>query len=67
MQIINRSAPSDPESLNNELVAARDQYNASLASILDRVSERRQSIAEIQRDLNAEDDALRNVAEGILQ
>lgn len=52
---------TDADSLANELLTAREQYNQKRNAVLDRSTARRNVVAETITDLKAEDDALAQV------
>lgn len=58
-----RRKATTPDALTNELVAAQQQYVAVRNSVIDRATQRRESIGEIQRDLAAEDQQLAEVVD----
>lgn len=61
MSIIGRN--NDAESLAGEIVTAREKYNATVNSVLDRVVARRQVVGQTIVDLQDEDAALARVQE----
>lgn len=50
--------PSDATALTNELISARQKYERTKASVIDRVVERRGAIGETITDLQREDNEL---------
>lgn len=52
---------TDPASLNEELVSARERYNSTVSSVIDRAQVRREQIGQVITDLRSEDDALASV------
>jgi hypothetical protein len=56
-----RIAP--PNALANELIDAREQYNAVRTSVIDRAVQRQNAIEETITDLRVEDESLETVVQ----
>lgn len=52
---------TDPATLSDRLVTARDAFNAEKAAVIDLATQRTQAISEIVSDLNEESAALNSI------
>lgn len=61
MPIFNRTPAEDPQTLKNEIVAARQQYEATKQDVISRAVTRQSAVRETITDLQAESAELTSV------